>query len=99
MFMLRRHVQSRCDRADFVRTKVEACLPTTPAVPRLLDHHQLADSAFKESAAEEMIGGGDADYLPHARFARSTPVSRDRGVGNLGTVSPSLTYKPKAVVA
>lgn len=48
--------------------KAAECLPTTPAAPRLTNHHELVEGAVQELAAEEKIVGGGLGSTSGARY-------------------------------
>lgn len=48
--------------------KAAECLPSTPAVPKLPNHHQLVEAAVKDLAEEEKIVGGGLGSITGARY-------------------------------
>jgi hypothetical protein len=58
----------RVTDSPFRILKAAECAPTTPAVPRLPNHHELVESAVKELAAEEKIVGGGLGSATGARY-------------------------------
>ncbi len=58
----------RVTDSPFRILKAAECLPTTPARPRLPNHHQLIEGAVKELAAEEKIIGGGLGSASGARY-------------------------------
>jgi hypothetical protein len=58
----------RATDSPFKILKAAECLPTTPAVPRLPNHHELVERAVKELAAEEKIVGGGLGSATGARY-------------------------------
>jgi superfamily II DNA or RNA helicase len=58
----------RVTDSPFRILKAAECLPTTPAVPRLPNHHDLVEAAVKELSAEEKIVGGGLGSSSGARY-------------------------------
>lgn len=58
----------RVTDSPFRILKAAECLPSTLAVPRLPNHHELVDSAVKELAVEEKIVGGGLGSATGARY-------------------------------
>jgi superfamily II DNA/RNA helicase len=58
----------RVTDSPFRILKAAECEPTTPAVPRLPNHHELVEGAVKELAAEEKIVGGGLGSASGARY-------------------------------
>jgi len=58
----------RVTDSPFRILKAAECLPTTPARPRLPNHHELIEGAIKELAAEEKIIGGGLGSASGARY-------------------------------
>ena len=58
----------RVTDSPFRILKAAECLPSTPAVPRLPNHHELVEGAVKELAAEEKIVGGGLGSASGARY-------------------------------
>ena len=48
--------------------KAAECIPTTAAVPKLSNHHELVEAVVKELAAEEKIVGGGLGSTSGARY-------------------------------
>jgi hypothetical protein len=58
----------RVTDSPFRILKAAECDPSTPAVPRLSNHHALVEGAVKELAAEEKIVGGGLGSATGARY-------------------------------
>jgi len=58
----------RVTDSPFKILKAAECIPATPAVPRLPNHHELVEGAVKELAAEEKIVGGGLGSATGARY-------------------------------
>jgi superfamily II DNA or RNA helicase len=58
----------RVTDSPFKILKAAECLPSTPAVPRLPNHHELVEGAVKELTAEEKIVGGGLGSASGARY-------------------------------
>lgn len=58
----------RVTDSPFKILKAAECLPSTPAVPRLPNHHELVEGAVKALAAEEKIVGGGLGSASGARY-------------------------------
>lgn len=58
----------RVTDSPFRILKAAECLPTTPAHPRLPNHHELIEGAVKELAAEEKVIGGGLGSASGARY-------------------------------
>ena len=58
----------RVTDSPFRILKAAECLPTTPARPRLPNHHELIEGAIKELAAEEKFIGGGLGSASGARY-------------------------------
>jgi superfamily II DNA or RNA helicase len=58
----------RVTDSPFRILKAAECLPTTPAVDRLPNHHSLVEGAVRELAAEDKIVGGGLGSASGARY-------------------------------